>query len=278
MLKNNLLLFIGVFAILATSCRTNYEQIRTSNDPELILKTANEYYDNEDYFKAQGLYDIVIPFYRGKSEAQELFYRYAYTYFNTDEYILASHYFGSFAKTFYDSPKKEESEFMEAYSQYKLSPNHRLDQSYSQKAIEAFQQFANAHPLSPRVEQCNMLIDEMREKMEIKALDQGKLYIKLHQYQAATKSLENMLKDFPETSRGAEIRYLIIKSNFNLATKSIFTKQQERFEETIRKINQFKKKYSSSNYLAEIERIEKNCLTELKEISNVRLAQQSTRN
>ncbi len=266
--KLHILLF-GMFILLA-SCKTPYEKIRTSEDPREILKAANAYYDEGDFIKAQGLYDIVIPFYRGKKEAEDLFYRYAYTYYNLDEFILASHYFGSYSKTFYDSPKREELEFMEAYAQYKLSPNSRLDQSYSQKAIEAFQRFVNTYPNSSRISECNNLIDEMRKKMEIKAFDQGKLYFQLERYQAAIVSLENMIKDFPETKKGDEIRHLIIKSNYNLASKSIFSKQEERYNETIRKVGQFKKKYNTSAYLAEVNKIEKNCLTALKEISDVR--------
>ncbi len=268
--KLHILLILGLFIFIA-SCKTPYEKIRTSEDPQEILKVANAYFEDEDYVKAQGLYDIVIPFYRGKKEAEDLFYKYAYTYYHLEEYILASHYFGSYATTFYDSPKREELEFMEAFAQYKLSPNYKLDQSYSQKAIEAFQRFINTYPNSSRISECNDLIDEMRKKMEIKAFDQGKLYYKLERYQAAVVSLENMIKDFPETSRGDDIRHLIIKSNYNLARKSIFAKQEERYDETIRKVGQFKKKYKKSAHLAEINKIEKNCLTALKEISDVRL-------
>ncbi len=274
----NKLYFIALFAFVLSlvSCKTPYEKIRTSENPKEILDAANAFYDEEEWVKAQGLYDIVIPFYRGKQEAEDLFYRYAYTYYNIEEYILASHYFGSYAKTFYDSPRKEETEFMEAFAQYEMSPNYRLDQSSSQKAIDAFQRFVNTYPNSERVRQCNALIDEMREKMEIKAYEQGDLYFRLERYQAAITSLENMIKDFPETSRGDEIRRLIIKSNYNLASKSIFAKQEERYTETLKKVAQFKKKYPNSVFMAEIEKIENNSNKALKEISNVRLKESST--
>ena len=266
------LLILSIFvSISLASCKTSYEKVRTSNDPNSILEAANKYYENESYTKAQGLYDIVIPFFRGKAEAQDLFYNYAYTYFYTDQFLLATHYFGNFAKTFYNSPKKEEAEFMEAYSQSRLSPNHRLDQSYSQKAIEAFQKFINNHPESPRVAECNTLIDDLRGKMELKAFEQGDLYYNIGQHQAAITSFENMMKDFPETDKAERIRYLIIKSNYILATNSIFAKKQDRYNETLRKVKQFTRKYAVSKYLKELEGIEKDCLNSLKEISDVRL-------
>ncbi len=256
---------------MMSSCKTPYEKLRTSNDPVQILKSANAYFEKEDYIKAQGLYDIVIPFYRGKKEAADLFYNYAYTYYHIEEYLLASHYFGSFGKTFYNSPNREEAEYMEAYAQSKMSPNHRLDQSYSQRSIDAFQRFINTYPTSPRVQECNDQIDDLRGKMEQKAFEEGRLYYKIGQHQASIVSFENMIKDFPETSRAEEIRYLVVKSNYILATNSVFAKKEERFNETLRKISQFIKKYPSSSEIGEIEKIKNNCLNELKEISDVRL-------
>ena len=54
------------------ACKSQFEEVRTSNDPTKILKVANEYYEKEDYLKAQTLYELVIPFYRGKTEAEDL--------------------------------------------------------------------------------------------------------------------------------------------------------------------------------------------------------------
>ena len=67
---------IAFSLVFLFSCKSEFERIRTSNDPAAILKAANEYYDDEAWLRAQTLYDIVIPFYRGKVEAEELFYKY----------------------------------------------------------------------------------------------------------------------------------------------------------------------------------------------------------
>jgi len=58
--------------VLLSSCRSEYERIRSSGSPEAIYKKALEYYDNKDYVKAQGLFELVLPNYRGKAEAEEL--------------------------------------------------------------------------------------------------------------------------------------------------------------------------------------------------------------
>lgn len=255
---------ILVFALC--SCKSEFELVRTSNDPAKIYQTALKYYDQGEYEKAQSLLELSIPNYRGKEEAEDLFYKYANTHYFLGEYILASHYFKSFSNTFYNSDKKEEAEYLSAYSNYKLSPNSNLDQSYTLKAIDGFQKFINTYPRSTRVDECNKLIDEMRVKLEQKAFDQGKLYYNISQYQSAVKAFSNMLADFPESSRAEEVRYLMLKASYQLAKKSIYEKKQERFEETIKLYERFTKKHPRSKYTDEVKRINKTTLRELKNL------------
>lgn len=241
--------FFFLFLILAVaSCKTEFEKIRTSNDPERIFAQANTFYEAKDYQKSQTLYELVIPYYRGKTEAEELFYRFSYTHYYLKQYILASHYFKSFTTTYYNSDYREEALFMSAYSTYQLSPNSKLDQTYSLEAIESFQTFVNTYPNSDRVETCNELIDKMRLKMEEKAYQQGILYYNLKQHIAAIKSMETMLQDYPESKKAEEIRFLIIKSSYDLAENSVYEKKLERFEKVIINHETFKRKYPKSRY------------------------------
>jgi len=205
MKKSVLFLFI-ILSIFA--CKSEFESVRTSNDPERIYKKALEYYEEEDWLKAQTLLELSIPSYRGKTEAEDLFLKFAYTHYNNNEFILASHYFKNFATTFYNSEQKEEAEYMSAYSNYRMSPNPKLDQTYTMKAIEGLQLFINTHPESDRVETCNNLIDEMRKKLEVKAFQQGELYYNIGQYASAVKSFENMLVDYPESKDVEKVRYI----------------------------------------------------------------------
>ncbi len=268
MKKRSLIYSVTVLACLILGCKSPYETIRSSNDPIKTLAAAHEYFENEEYIKAQGLYELVIPYYRGKKEAEDLFYNYTYTFYNSKEYILASHYFANFTKTFYNSPKKEEMAFMSAYSNYKMSPSHKLDQKPSEQALEDLQTFINTYPNSPRVEECNALMDELRLKLENKSFDQGKLYYDLKDYQAAMTSLENTIKDFPETKRSEELRYLIIKSSSELARNSIYSKMQERLEDSVEKSEKFLQRYEKSKYRREIQNIIKYCNNELKRFTN----------
>lgn len=265
-MRKSLFILSILMIVMLSACKTEFEKIRSSNDPERMYTMANKYYDEGEYLNAQTLYEIVIPYYRGKAEAEELFYRFAYSHYNIGQYILASHYFTSFGKTYYNSDKKEEAEYMAAYAKYKLSPSPKLDQSNSQDAIEQFQIFINAHPTSERVAEANDLIDKLRTKLEIKAFEQGELYYKTGNFISSIQSFQNMLKDFPESKKAEEVRFLILKSSYELATNSVYEKKQERFEKVIQYQDQLMKKFPKSQYKKEAKSILKDAETELKKI------------
>lgn len=238
--------------LLVGACRSEFEQVRTSGDPAQILTKANEYYDAGEWIRAQTLYELVVAPYRGRPEAEEIGMRLAYTYYNTQQYILGSYYFKNFAQTYGASPRKEEADFMAAYSNYQLSPTFRLDQSYTLKAIEGFEEFANQYPNSERVAESNALIDEMRAKLERKDFESAQLYYELQQYQSAVRTFENLLRDYPDTDRAEEIRYLVVRAAYQLASNSFIERQQERFQEVLPRARLFLRRYPDSEYRNEV--------------------------
>ena len=238
--------------MLLSACRSDFEQIRTSGDAEKILAKANEYYDTEEWIRAQTLYELVVAPYRGRPEAEEIGMRLAYTYYNTQQYVLASYYFKNFAQTYGASPRREEADFISAYSNYQLSPTFRLDQSYTLKAIEGLETFANQYPDSERLEESNRLIDEMRAKLEQKDFESATLYYELQQYQSAVRTFENLLKDYPDTDRAQEIRYRVVRAAYQLANNSFIERQSERYEEVLPRARLFLRRYPDSAYRNEV--------------------------
>lgn len=262
-LQHIFFLFISLFTI---ACTSKFESLRNSNQPEKVYVAANQYFKDKEYDRAIALYDVVIQFYRGRQEAEVLFFNYAYAHYYQGDYILASTYFKNYAGTFSNSSNREEAEFMSSYSNYRLSPNYKLDQSFTQKAITGFEQFINLYPQSERAVEANKLIDIMRKKLELKSFEQGNLYYKIGEFQAAMTSFQNTLKDFPESKKAEEVRFLILKSCYQLAVNSIFEKQSERFNETLDHYKSFIKKHPKSKKIKEADEIQDKTLSELKKL------------
>ncbi len=241
--------------VVAMACKSSYERIRSSGDVELIYRKSMEYFDEGEYLKAQGLMEIIMPYYRGRKGAEELFYKFAYTYYYTGEYILAATYFENFAKTFLNSPYREEADYMAAYCYYLLSPDYKLDQKYTYKAMEYLQLFANRYPTSERLSDVNKLLDELRLKLETKAKYNAELYYRMGRYKAAIRAFEDMLIQYPDTRYAEEVRYLLVKSYYLWAKNSIPSKQKERYTSAIREAENFLKRYPRSAYRKEVRQI-----------------------
>lgn len=260
--------FVIAVIILSTSCRSDFELLRTSGDSAKMYEAANKFFAEKEYTKAITLYEMVIPSYRGKAEAEEISYKFAHAHYLNRSYVLSSHYFKSFADTYTTSTRKEEALHLSAISYYKLSPRYNLDQTDSQKAIDAFQLFINTYPDSELIDECNEYIDQLRLKMEMKEFESGKLYYNTRSYSSAIQSLENMLKDYPDSNRSEEARYIIAKASLDWANNSIYTKKEERYKKTVERCNSYLKKHPSSSRLQEITEFKTKSQQELNNIQN----------
>lgn len=260
------------------SCKSEYERIRTSGNTKAIMAKAMDYYKKEDYTKAQGLYDLIITNLRGSVDAEKVYFQYAYTHYYLQKYVSSAYYFKQFSQTFPNSELKEEADYMSAYSEYKMSPIYRLDQTATAKAIDELQLFMNTYPNSSRIKDCNGLIDELRAKLEKKAFEEAQLYFNLRDYQAAIQSYNNLLKDFPETENAEQIHYKIALGAHNYATNSVLSKQEDRYRMALEESRDFLKKYEKSKYRKEIAFINKDSQLKLKEIENDRHKNKSTGN
>jgi outer membrane protein assembly factor BamD len=103
------------------------------------------------------------------------------------------------------------------------------------------------------------------------------LYYNLRQYQAATVSFENLLRDFPETRNGEQVRYHMAKANYLLAENSIYEKQEERYKSTVSYAREYLNKYKDSGNYNEVKSFYDNAVNKLKSITNGRYQDQGAR-
>jgi outer membrane protein assembly factor BamD len=255
MFKKQLTLLSVVVAfviIVLGSCKSKYEKLRTSNDNAKKYSEAIKYYNKKEYSKALGLFDDLVTRYRGRAEAEDLFYYYAYTNYKLRDYTSARYHFKTFADTYPSSGRAEECRFMQAYCYYLDSPIYSLDQENTNKAIETLQLFINLYPKSDRVAEASKLIQTLRDKLEEKSYANSKLYLTISDFQAAVISFNNTLRDFPDTKYAEEIEYLIVKAQYEYAYHSREITQETRYNQAIAYAQQFMDKYTSSQYLNEV--------------------------
>lgn len=272
MLKKTLYIVFSVSILLIlSSCSRDFDKLLKSDDYGVKLAKAYEYFEAEDYYKSQTLFEQARPFYRGTKELEKIYFHYAYTQYYQEKYILSAYYFRDFYKNYPNSEYAEESQYMAAYSNYEMSPNAKLEQSATVQAIDGFQLFVNTYPSSDRVERCNILIDELRAKLEKKAIATADLYYKLREYQAATQCYQNVLQDYPDTRAAAQVRMNILRASYELAVNSVDSKKEERLEEAIDAYKIFKDKHGDNEALmGEAEKIYKTTTERLIKFKSLR--------
>lgn len=253
----HLFLFSLITALLAVAgCKSRFEKLLLSNDVAKKYQEGIRLYNKKEYSKALTLFEGLAQKYRGTAEAEDLNYYYAFTLYRIKDYTTARFKFKEFADTYPYSKNAEECRYMGAYCYYLDSPKSSLDQENTYKAIDALQLFINLHPRSDRAAQAAQYITNLRNKLEVKAFDNAKLYYLLgdysiDNYKAAVVALKTAQTEFPDIKYAEEMSLLVIKSQFMYAKNSYPNRQEDRFREAINYYEDFVESYPNSKFLKE---------------------------
>ena len=258
------LLYSISIIILISSC-SEYQKALNSDEVSVKFNVGTELYDAEKYSKASRLFAQILPQYRGKPQAQKLTYMQAMCFYNTKDYNSSSYQMERFVNSYPDSEKVEEMAFLGAKSYYLMSPIFSKDSEDTKIAIDKLQEFINAFPESEFNDDANKLIFELDYRLELKEFNIALQYNVLTDYQAAIKSFENFLIDFPGSDLREKAMYYRFDSAYKLAINSVVWKQKERIENAVSYFNSFKNTYNDSEFLDEME----SKMSELSEINNI---------
>ncbi|MBK8847634.1 MAG: outer membrane protein assembly factor BamD [Bacteroidetes bacterium] len=249
-----IILLLTLSVVFLSGC-SKFKKIQKSADMDKKYEAAVAYYNNKEYYKALMLMEELVTIYRGSSKGEMALYYFAKSYYKTDDLISAAYYFETFTKTYGNSPFAEECAYLIAYCNYLQSPKSSLDQESSYEAIRQFQLFINHYPNSSYIKECNAHIDELYAKLEEKEFNSALMYYKMQDYKASIVALSNIIKDHPQTANKQQCLYLIAKSSYIYAFKSIETKQKERFEAALGNCKQYLENFPDGKENAEVKEL-----------------------
>lgn len=265
---NNISIKVVVLLIVTTmfmSCG-QFSKLLKSNDYDLKYTKAFEYYNARKYDKALQLFEQVLPVYKGMDKGEKVMYYYTMCNYLVKDYYSAGYYFRKFAQTYPHSEYTEQAMYLGAYCYYLDSPKPSLDQESTNLAISEFELFLSKYPETSKKDTCNMLLDELRYKLQVKSYDNAYLYYKLGYYKAANISLKNSLKDYPDSPFKEDILYYSAKAAYLYADKSVDEKKAERFVDAQSDLNDYLKSFPSGKYVKDINKMRNNTTENLTQL------------
>ncbi|MBS5550468.1 MAG: outer membrane protein assembly factor BamD [Bacteroides sp.] len=259
------LLSAGVFS----SCG-EYNKVLKSQDYEYKYEAAKGYFAKGQNSRAATILEELVTILKGTGNGEESLYMLAMTYYNQGDYVSASHYFNTYYTTYPRGTYTELARFYSGKAMYLDTPEPRLDQSSTYKAINELQMFMEYFPGSSRKNIAQDMIFELQDKLVEKEYLSAKLYYDLgsysgnasysstgNNYLAAIVTAQNVLKDYPYTKKREELSILILRAKYGMAKESVLEKKEERMRETIDEYYAFKNEFPESKYLSEVENIYK---------------------
>ncbi len=266
------IIFIGVMIFTLSSC-SDYQKLLKNPDPNVKYEAALNYFEKKDYMRALSLLEDVTPFFRGTEKAENILYLIATSHFNQRDYLSARHYFAVYATTYPRGKHYEEAVYMQALSYYKESPEPKLDQTPSIKAIELFNNFLIEFPKSVRTIQITLLISELEEKLAEREFISATLYYNIgnyrgnNYYRSAIVTAENAIKDFPKSKFREQFALLLVRSKYQEAIQSVESKLYERSVTALDECIYFIQEFPSSTSISEVERIKRELETIIKKLT-----------
>ena len=256
MFKNRIVfgVLFAAAAVILSGCG-EYEKLLKSRDFQKKYDMGVKYYEDGEYARAGTLFDQVANIFRGTTKADTVKYYQAKSYYGQKDYMMAGYYFSELSATYASSVFLEESDFMTGYCFYKQSPRAELDQQTTYKTITALQMFMSKYPTSDRISECIEIILEMTDKLVEKSYNSAKLYYDLGYYDSAILALRNSLIQYPDTRYREELMFLILKSSYLLADKSVPSKRLERYQATVDEYYSYIGEFPDNNNSKEAKRM-----------------------
>ncbi|EJX01727.1 outer membrane assembly lipoprotein YfiO [gut metagenome] len=278
-MKKYIIIALVSSGTLFTSCG-EYNKVLKSTDYEYKYEAAKSYFGKGQYAKAATLLEEVVTILKGTAYAQESLYMLGMTYFNQGDYVTASHYFSTFYNTYPRGVYTEQARFYAGRALFLDTPEPRLDQTSTYKAIQELQMFMEYFPTSSRAQEAQQMIFDLQDKLVMKDYLSAKLYYDLgsytgnstytttgNNYLSCIVTAQNALKDYPYTKMREELSLLVLRAKYDMAKASVLEKMEERMRDAIDEYYSFKNEFPESKHMKEVENIFKNARKYVKDIN-----------
>ncbi len=229
---------------------------------------AMKYYNNRQWLSAAGVFQELYPLSLGTTRADTILYLFAESYYQNGDYNMAALHFRDYVRRYPNSDRTEDAFFRCIQAVYKTSPEYSLDQSNTEYAIEQIKAYLQAYPDNKHVEECNVMLDDLRLKLARKDLEVVKLYYNTDHYEACQIAAKNFFNDYSYSPLMPEAIYYLVLNNLEYAHRSTERKKPERLKACLDACQKMSINYPDSKYAKETEKIAQDVTKQLEKYKN----------
>jgi outer membrane protein assembly factor BamD len=254
MQKMKKLAFLFMLTLVLGSCGEYHKVLNKGKNTEKY-QLAVDMYEKKDYKKAIALFEKIMGPYANKPQMERIQYMISDSYFQTENYTMASYYFSKFITNYPESSKVQDAAYFSARSYYLAAPKYSRDQEDTYKALTAYQNFIDKYPQSELIEEANKDYAELNRKLQFKDFEVARQYYHTERYKAAIQAFDTFNEDHLGSEFKEESYYYSFKSAYELGMKSILSKKEERISEALLSHRKFQKTFPESEKLKEVDQL-----------------------
>ena len=223
-------LLITLTALLAlASCKTEYAALLEGNDIPAKYAKAFELFEAKKYARAAEMFESLTVLTSGLPQDDTVQFYWGLSNYKYGDYVTAEGNLEKFIDVYPTSPFTEQAKFLRLDCLYRSTYRYELDQQPTYRAMTAISQFILENKGSEYIPRCREMLDDLKDRLELKAYKGAWLYYHMEDYLAAHYALKNVLKDNADNRYREEILYFTAMSSYKYALNSVPSKQRERY-------------------------------------------------
>jgi len=237
-----LLLSLFLISIVLFSCSSN--KLRADLSPEERMEAALKMFQKKHYLDAKTQFRIITLSHSGSAIADKAQFYLAECHFYLKEYILAASEYQRLIKTFPSSEYVDDAKYKLGLCYFKLSPKYSLDQEYTIKAIQQFQEFLEDYHNSPLAPEVQEKLVEARTKLAHKVYAAADQYRKMGIYKSAIIYYDLVLQKYYDSKFAPKALYW----------SGICYEKLDQYDEALDVFQNFVKKYPKDEMVSRANR------------------------
>jgi len=197
------LCLIIILAFLSCAVRQNLAAL----EPDAEFERAMSFYNARKYNQAIEAFQRILFYHASSEYVDDAQYWLGRTYLEQKQYDQAIIEFDYLIKNFPNSTQQEDAFFFQAKAYLHNAPSYEKDLTELDKAVRLFDEFLTRFPNSEYTDSVRAEILIARDRLAKKELENGKLYAKLNDLDAALLYFRYVINNYSETPSASEAKY-----------------------------------------------------------------------